>query len=119
MAQRQPPEAPDEPTSKAMEMMNDPRVSAFLRFFNAVLTGVTLAAVLGLAGAATSWQANNQRMGWLLEQLSQEVKQNTLDNNKQQEQINDLRIEQGVMKQTNNTQGWRINRLEHQNNLNR
>jgi hypothetical protein len=102
-----------------MEIINDPRVTSFLRFLNTVMTGVTCAAVLGLGAAGATWQANNQRMGWLLEQLTQEVKQNTADNNKQQEQINDLRIEQGIMKQMNGTHGWRINRLEQSSGLRR
>jgi hypothetical protein len=94
-------------------------VTSFLRFFNAVLTGVTLAAVLGLAGAATSWQANNQRMGWLLEQLSQEVKENNQTNKTQEDKITEIRVQQRVAEEINRNHNWRINRLEQRSGLTR
>ena len=100
-------------------MMNDPRVTSFLRFLNTVMTGVTCAAVLGLGAAGATWQANNQRMGWLLEQLSQEVKENTQTNNKQEERITEIRVQQRVAEEINRNHTWRINRLEQRSGLNR
>lgn len=102
-----------------MEMMADPRVSAFLRFFNAIATAVTLAAVLGIGATAASWQSEIQRMGWLLDRLTKEVEASSQTNEEQEKRINDIIIEQKVSEQRNKDHGWRINRLEQRTGVNR
>lgn len=115
----QPPQPPEETSSKALEMMADPRVSAFLRFFNAIATAVTLAAVLGIGATAASWQSEIQRMGWLLDQLTKDVKLGEETNKEQEKRIRDIIIELKVSEQKNKDHGWRINRLENRSGLNR
>jgi hypothetical protein len=99
-------------SSRTLEVINEPVVAAFLRLLNPVLTGVTLAAVLGLAGTIASWQGNMQRLTFVVEQLSKDVQQNTNDNKEQTRQIIDMRVQQQVMGQNINTLTWRVGRIE-------
>jgi hypothetical protein len=99
-------------SSRTLEVINEPVVAAFLRLLNPVLTGVTLAAVLGLAGTVASWQGNMQRLTFVVEQLSKDVQVNTNDNKEQATQIIDMRVQQKVMEQNINNLTWRVGRNE-------
>ena len=103
----------DTPSSHRMiEVVNDPRVSGFLRFLNVLTGGITLAAVLALGSTAASWQANIQRLTFLVEQLSTEVKANKENDNNQDERLRELEVRQKVAETLGSTYGWRISRIE-------
>ena len=95
-----------------IEVVNDPRVSGFLRFLNVLTGGITLAAVLALGSTAASWQANIQRLTFLVEQLSTEVKANKENDNNQDERLRELEVRQKVAETLGSTYGWRISRIE-------
>lgn len=105
---------PDEAanSSRTLQVMNDPRVSAFMRFFNGLIGALTLMAVAGLAGTLASWQGSIQRLTFVVERLSKDVETNTNDIDKTNEHINNIRVDLKVIQQNINTLTWRVGRNE-------
>lgn len=109
-----PADQPDEAanSSRTLQVMNDPRVSAFMRFFNGLIGALTLMAVAGLAGTLASWQGSIQRLTFVVERLSKDVETNTNDIDKTNEHINNIRVDLKVIQQNINTLTWRVGRNE-------
>jgi hypothetical protein len=101
-------------SSRTLQVMNDPRVSAFMRFFNGLMGTLTLMAVGGLAATLASWQGSIQRLTFVVERLSKDVETNTNDIDKTKDHINNIRVEQEVIKQNINNLTWRTGRMERQ-----
>ncbi len=105
----QPEEDPRE--SRTMRIMNDPRVSGFLRFLNPIMGALTLASVLGLFSVITSWGTTLQRLTYVVEELKKDTDSNAKDIDGVKTQVDNLRVDMEVIKLQQRTQSWQLNRL--------
>jgi tRNA splicing ligase len=99
---------------RTMQMMQDPRVTGFLRFLQTVMQAITLASVLGLASAALNWNTNMQRITYILEAHGNRIKEGENDINNLQRDQNQLKVDARVMEQNIRTLTWQFNNLMRQ-----
>lgn len=99
----------------AIKIINDPRVSGFLRLFQSVITTLTAAAILGVFALLNGLSDNQQKILWSLERLEKRVDDTEELNKTQQIKLDDVIVNQKVQDQKVNSMGWRLNRLERGN----
>lgn len=96
----------------AVETLNDPRVTAILRAFVVVLLGVTTAGILSGLNLMGQIVSSQGEIKWRLDNLTVKVNENDKQNERQQQDLNDLRIKIEVQNEMNRNHGWRLGRLE-------
>ena len=99
----------------AIKMINDPRVSGFLRLFQSVITTLTATAILAAIGMLNGLSSNQQKIMWTLERLEKRVDDTERLNQVQQDKLDDVIINQRVNDQKLTSVIWRVNRLERGN----
>jgi|688.fasta_scaffold07757_17 hypothetical protein len=97
--------------SRTMRVMNDPRVSGFLRFLNPVLAALTLASVLTIGSLISDASTTIQKLTWVVEDLAKRTDTNEKDINTIEGRLNDVTIDVRVLQQNQRQQSWEVNRL--------
>jgi hypothetical protein len=96
----------------AVETLNDPRVTAILRAFVVVLLGVTTTGILTGLSLMGQIVTSQSEIKWRLDNLTAKVNENDKQNERQQQDLNDMRIKIEVQNEMNRNHGWRLSRLE-------
>ena len=101
----------EEATPVTIRIMNDPRVTSFLRFMGVLLGGLTLWSVSNLASTASNWSVTMQRLTYVVEDLSKRTVENEKDVESLERTLRDIQVQVEVDKQQQSAMAWQLNSL--------